>query len=56
MTKLKCTNTLPGVRKATLVEGEEKASFLRFVGKMLCWEPSERSPAQELINDEWIHS
>jgi serine/threonine-protein kinase SRPK3 len=42
--------------RETTLEGEEKARFLRFVGKMLCWEPSERSPAHELINDEWIHS
>ncbi|KAI4843326.1 protein kinase [Aureobasidium sp. EXF-8845] len=43
------------LRENTL-EGEEKARFLRLMSKMLCWEPSERSPAQELINDEWIHS
>jgi serine/threonine-protein kinase SRPK3 len=41
--------------KKTL-RGEEKARFLRFVNKMLRWEASERSPAHELVNDEWIHS
>jgi serine/threonine-protein kinase SRPK3 len=43
------------LREKTL-QGEEKARFLRFVNKMLRWEASERSPAHELVNDEWIHS
>jgi len=41
--------------RETALEGEDRARFLRFVGKMLRWEPSERSQAHELIDDEWIH-
>jgi serine/threonine-protein kinase SRPK3 len=43
------------LREKTL-QGEEKARFLRFVNKMLRWEASKRSPARELVDDEWIHS
>lgn len=41
--------------RETVFEGEERAKFLRFVGKMLQWEPSARSYAHELVDDEWIH-
>lgn len=37
------------------LDGEDRAKFLRFVSKMLQWEPSARSHAHELIDDEWIH-
>jgi len=41
--------------RENVLEGEDRARFLRFVSKMLRWEPSERSQALELIDDEWIH-
>ena len=53
------TATSPAPRplelRENVLEGEDKARFLRFVSKMLRWEPSERSHAHELIDDEWIH-
>lgn len=36
------------------LEGQDKASFLRLMMKMLQWEPEKRSSMQELIQDEWI--
>ena len=35
-------------------EGEEKKSFLRFMRKMLQWDPEKRSSARELADDEWV--
>ncbi|KAB8255137.1 kinase-like domain-containing protein [Aspergillus pseudonomiae] len=34
----------------------EREMFLHFMRKMLQWEPSKRSSAKELAEDEWIHS
>lgn len=33
---------------------EDRASFLRFMRKMLQWEPEQRSSARDLAEDEWI--
>jgi hypothetical protein len=42
----------------TSLQGEEnredRESFLRFMRKMLQWEPEKRSCARELAEDEWI--
>ncbi|KAF3398947.1 hypothetical protein DPV78_007095 [Talaromyces pinophilus] len=38
-------------RESTL-KGEDKAIFIRFMRKMLQWEPSQRSSARELAEDE----
>jgi hypothetical protein len=45
------------VRETTLAqEGstEDREAFLRFMRKMLQWEPENRSTARELAEDEWI--
>ena len=34
--------------------GEEKEVFLRFIRKMLTWDPEPRAPANELFEDEWL--
>jgi serine/threonine-protein kinase SRPK3 len=36
------------------LEGEGKEKFLAMMHKMLQWEPSKRSSAKELADDEWI--
>ena len=36
------------------LEGESKERFLVMMRKMLQWEPSERSLAKELADDEWV--
>lgn len=44
--------------RENILEGEDRARFLRLMSKMskmLRWEPSERSHAHELVDDEWIH-
>jgi serine/threonine-protein kinase SRPK3 len=33
---------------------EDRENFLRFMRKMLQWEPEKRSCARELAEDEWI--
>lgn len=33
---------------------EDRQLFLRFVRKMLLWEPEKRSSARELAEDEWV--
>lgn len=33
---------------------EDRECFLRFMRKMLQWEPEKRSTASELLDDEWI--
>ncbi|KAI0003443.1 kinase-like domain-containing protein [Xylariaceae sp. FL0662B] len=38
----------------TSVEGQDKELFLRFMQKMLQWEPEKRSSAKELIEDDWV--
>ena len=36
------------------VDGEEKERFLRFVERMLTWDPRHRATARELIKDPWL--
>lgn len=43
-------------RENTLVGTVEREAFLRFMRKMLQWEPGKRSCAKELAEDQWIHS
>ncbi|RAH85863.1 protein kinase [Aspergillus japonicus CBS 114.51] len=39
----------------TIPPGEEKEQFLRFIRKMLAWDPEERATANEMIDaDEWL--
>ncbi|GFF37147.1 hypothetical protein IFM46972_05127 [Aspergillus udagawae] len=39
--------------RETTLEGQDKASLLRFIRKMLQWEPGKRSSVKELEEDEW---
>lgn len=44
-------------REFVLAEGEDiedREAFLRFMHKMLQWEPEKRCTARELAKDEWI--
>jgi serine/threonine-protein kinase SRPK3 len=41
-------------QRLTVLEGEDMELFLRFMRKMLQWEPEKRSSAAELAKDEWI--
>ncbi|GKZ32517.1 hypothetical protein AbraIFM66950_001986 [Aspergillus brasiliensis] len=41
--------------RETSLEGSDKIPFLRFMRKMLQWDPSKRSSAKELLEDEWIY-
>jgi len=34
--------------------GEEKDMFLRFIRKMLTWDPEVRATSSEIIQDEWL--
>ncbi|GIK01528.1 hypothetical protein Aspvir_005566 [Aspergillus viridinutans] len=45
---------IPLEERETTLEGQDKAIFLRFMRKMLQWEPGKRSSAKELEEDEWI--
>lgn len=36
--------------------GEEKAGFLAFMRRMLCWVPEERTTADELLRDPWLNA
>jgi hypothetical protein len=38
----------------TSLEGQDKERFLRFMRKMLQWEPDKRHSALELLEDEWV--
>lgn len=38
------------------ITGSEKDMFLRFVKKMVTWDPNDRLSAKELLNDPWLHS
>lgn len=50
------TGQVPLEERETTLEGhEEREAFLRFMRKMLQWEPGKRSSAKELAEDEWIH-
>ncbi|KAF2139556.1 uncharacterized protein K452DRAFT_254010 [Aplosporella prunicola CBS 121167] len=44
----------PLERRETSLEGEDRECFLRFMRKMLQWEPEKRCSAGELAEDEWI--
>ncbi|CAH0025936.1 unnamed protein product [Clonostachys rhizophaga] len=37
------------------IKGEEKASFVRFVKRMIRWKPEERSTAKQLLGDPWLY-
>ncbi|KAL3472249.1 kinase-like domain-containing protein [Aspergillus californicus] len=43
-------------RETTLEGEEDRESFLRFMRRMLQWEPEKRSTAKELAEDEWIQT
>ncbi|KAB8670388.1 hypothetical protein FH972_026301 [Carpinus fangiana] len=36
------------------ISGAEKEEFLNFIKKMLCWRPTDRSTAAELLSDPWL--
>ena len=40
--------------RETTLEAEDKADFLRFVRRMLQWEPGKRGSARSLAEDDWI--
>ena len=40
--------------KETTLNGPDQADFLRFVRRMLQWEPNKRSSAKSLAEDVWI--
>ena len=44
----------PLEERITVLGGEDRDLFLRFMRKMLQWEPEKRSTAAELAKDEWI--
>ncbi|KAL1880227.1 hypothetical protein VTK73DRAFT_6055 [Phialemonium thermophilum] len=40
--------------EATILEGDEKAAFLRFLRRLLQWRASDRPSALELLKDPWL--
>ncbi|KAF7169144.1 hypothetical protein CNMCM5623_001931 [Aspergillus felis] len=36
------------------LQGDEKDDFLRFLRRMICWQPEERATAKELLFDPWL--
>ncbi|KAG6059550.1 hypothetical protein E4U32_003952 [Claviceps aff. humidiphila group G2b] len=44
----------PLEQRLTVLDGEERECFLRFMRKMLQWEPEKRSSAKDLAEDGWI--
>ncbi|KAI9832542.1 MAG: hypothetical protein M1819_004332 [Sarea resinae] len=46
------TNTLESSEEN--LEGQDKALFLNFMRKMLCWVPEERKTAMDLLEDPWL--
>lgn len=36
------------------ISGEEKRMFIKFVKKMITWEPKDRKTAKELLDDPWL--
>lgn len=44
--------TLESIEKR--LEGDEKAEFLCFLRRMLCWMPDKRATARELLFDPWL--
>lgn len=43
-------------KEETKLEGDEKREFLRFIGRMLQWDPNRRPSAKELAEDPWPQS
>ncbi|KAG6322259.1 hypothetical protein E4U22_000353 [Claviceps purpurea] len=41
-------------QRETVLEGEDRDCFSRFMRKMLQWDPEKRSSAKELAEDEWV--
>ena len=37
------------------MRGKEKLGFIRFVKRMLKWDPEERNTARELLEDPWLY-
>lgn len=37
-----------------IAPGQEKENFLKFIRKILTWDPEKRETANELIEDEWL--
>lgn len=52
--KVPSEGRIPLERRETTLQGQDKASFLRLMQKMLQWEPANRSSARELQGDEWV--
>jgi serine/threonine-protein kinase SRPK3 len=38
----------------TVPPGEEKEMLLKFIRKMLTWDPEVRATSSEIIQDEWL--
>ena len=38
----------------TIPPGEEKEMFLKFIRKILTWDPEVRATSSEIIQDEWL--
>jgi serine/threonine-protein kinase SRPK3 len=38
----------------TIPPGEEKEMFLKFIRKILTWDPEVRATSSEIIEDEWL--
>lgn len=37
------------------VQGEEKSMFIKFIKRIVTWNPDERSTAKELLQDPWLY-
>lgn len=53
-TEVRQPNHIPLEHRETSLEGREKEEFLELMHKMLQWDPSSRSPARALAQDEWL--
>jgi len=40
--------------EAKALEGENKTEFLRFLRRLLKWDPKNRASARELLVDPWV--
>ena len=38
------------------IQSEERDMFLKFVKRMVRWQPEERSTAKELVEDPWLYT
>jgi serine/threonine-protein kinase SRPK3 len=38
------------------IHGEEKKMLVKFVKRMIKWNPGERSTAKELLSGPWLHT